>query len=549
MPDETKEQIRTCTYYQNQYGERVEEYLDSVSSAICNAKWDRVYITTLFTYEWDKTIDLIKYAQTLVSDPSQVIVGGIAATLMPKELEEEAGIRPMRGLIEDSAQLGYEPGVCIDSLIPDYSILEHIPYRYPAANGYFLTATRGCGNRCSFCAVQTLEPNYIDYIPLLPRIEAIRQLYGEKKNLYLLDNNVLKSSCFPQIIEDIKAAGFSLGATWLNPDSGKPNKRFVDFNQGLDAKFLTEDHARQLGEIALDPAHIAFDHIDEKERFEKAVRLMDKYDIRNVSSYLLYNTKSFAGKGERRGADTPHDLYERMRTSYNLNTEINGRRKTEKNLQFDCFAFPMRFIPLKHKNRTFIGDNWTRKLLVGVRTMLQPSHGGVFSTPDYFRYMYGDSYEEFYEILLMPNEYVRHKGKPADKYPDGIHPNKKWMLCLEEWIKLYRSLLTHEKGEFEAAIADNAYSADAFLKIDSRKIQTLYLHYLTGKAMTGFMELIQGTTAEKWVRDYIMYECPSILWCSLEEYGKLKHGAEKMQLLLKLLFSNTPVKTSEREAV
>ena len=88
---------------------------------------------------------------------------------------------PICGLLHSSAQIGYNDDINIDLLTPDYSILSHIEYRYTFENGYFLTATRGYGMKCSFCAVQTLEPEYDDYIPILPRIEEIKRTYGEKK--------------------------------------------------------------------------------------------------------------------------------------------------------------------------------------------------------------------------------------------------------------------------------------------------------------------------------------------------------------------------------
>ena len=40
-------------------------------------KWDRVYVTTLFTFEWPKTKEAIEYALSVVKDPSQVYIGGI----------------------------------------------------------------------------------------------------------------------------------------------------------------------------------------------------------------------------------------------------------------------------------------------------------------------------------------------------------------------------------------------------------------------------------------------------------------------------------------
>ena len=80
-----------------------------------------------------------------------------------------------------------------------------------------------------------------------------------------MDNNVLRSPKFDQIIDEIKALGFEKGATFVNPKTGKTVIRHVDFNQGLDAFLLNEHKANRLGELAIKPARIAFDHIEDED--------------------------------------------------------------------------------------------------------------------------------------------------------------------------------------------------------------------------------------------------------------------------------------------
>ena len=160
-------------------------------AALTNAKWDRVYVTSLFTFEWLETINAINYALSLVDSPQKVIVGGIAATLMPEQIYQETGIHPVCGLLNEQNKLGLPGDECIDDLIPDYSILDDIAdqYKYPFHNAYFLSATKGCGMRCGFCAVQTLEPKYVPYLDIKEKIDIIKTTFGEKKDLLLMDNN------------------------------------------------------------------------------------------------------------------------------------------------------------------------------------------------------------------------------------------------------------------------------------------------------------------------------------------------------------------------
>ena len=62
--------------------------------ALSGTKWDRVYVTSLFTFEWKVTIEAIEYAKTLVDSTDKIVVGGIAATMLPEQIYEETGSSP-----------------------------------------------------------------------------------------------------------------------------------------------------------------------------------------------------------------------------------------------------------------------------------------------------------------------------------------------------------------------------------------------------------------------------------------------------------------------
>lgn len=78
--------------------------------------------------------------------------------------------------------------------------------------------TRGCIRHCSFCAVPTLEPRYNEFIPITQKLAETNARFGEKRNLLLLDNNVLASDRFSDIIDEIMACGFIKGATFVEPN-------------------------------------------------------------------------------------------------------------------------------------------------------------------------------------------------------------------------------------------------------------------------------------------------------------------------------------------
>ena len=179
-----------------------------------NPRFDVVCITTLFTFYWDITIETINYAKQLCKDKYTVFVGGIMSSILSNEVEEATGIKPIVGILDDSSVID-KKGTNVDSLPLDYSILDEIEYKYPTSNSYFGYMTRGCPRRCSFCAVKKLEPNFVHHIHLKEQIQSISNLYGEKKDLLLLDNNVLYSDEFDKIIDEIKECGFSKNATYI----------------------------------------------------------------------------------------------------------------------------------------------------------------------------------------------------------------------------------------------------------------------------------------------------------------------------------------------
>jgi hypothetical protein len=195
--------------YKNYYWKK--EYVDSPF-------WDKVFVTTLFTFYWKITIETIEFAKTLVKNHDDIMVGGVLATILHKEVEEVTGIKPWRGLLNVPGVLDEGNTDIIDDLPLDYSILDEIDYKYPENNAYYGYMTRGCIRKCPFCAVPTLEPKFNKYIPIKNKIELTKQTYGEQRNLLLLDNNVLASKSFENIISDIKDSGFYKGATCIEPN-------------------------------------------------------------------------------------------------------------------------------------------------------------------------------------------------------------------------------------------------------------------------------------------------------------------------------------------
>lgn len=487
-------------------------------------KWDRVCVTSLFTFQWERTVAVIKDAKVLVKDRSELRVGGILATVMHNELAAETGIRSHKGLLKCPGALD-DNDIIIDTLPLDYSILFDTDYVYSAGNAFYAYTTRGCPNRCSFCVVPVLEPPpFNSYIPIVEQINDARQRYGDKLNLLLMDNNVLASEHFSRIIDDIKACGFGKGSRFTEPDylklyiahleSGEDDRlysravhacyqrvlgklrredrgavynilrdarlldvctctksallgaypavnefikrhrfpsrtlRSVDFNQGLDASLLSEERVKLLSEVEINPLRIAFDTLQEKDIYSRAVRLCAKYGMPSLSNYMLYNEK-----------DTPDDLYLRLEINILLCDELD----------IAIYSFPMKYHPIAgdfSKNRDYMGKHWNRKYIRAVQSILNATKGKIGRGRSFFYEAFGKTLEDYHLLLLLPELYLlyrfffRHLGYTA------------------QWYDAYARLSEAERAEFFALAKDNHFRVATFNSLKNERIKDLYRHYV-----------------------------------------------------------------------
>lgn len=431
-------------------------------------KWDWVGVTTLFTFYWSITIETIEFAKILVKDKKNLMVGGVLASIQPKEIEEATGIKPHCGTLHTPYKdIDKDNPYVIDELPLDYSILEEIDYEYPDSGAFYSYSTRGCIRHCPFCAVPILEPHYQSYLPLKERIERTRRLYGDQQNLLLMDNNVLASKNLVEIVEDIRSCGFIPGAKYIEPNQynlairnlrlgmndrayirkswkllkelnemrslneetrtliyrvreengllhvntctkealvrtykdfahffekkyakQRGRLRYIDFNQGVDARLFNDVRVGLLSRIPIKPLRIAFDDVKTEEAYTKALTMSVKAGMKDFSNYLLYNFK-----------DTPQDLYHRLRVNVDLC----------ETLDVSIYSFPMKYHPIRDEHshdRDYIGEFWNRKYIRAVQAILNATKGKIGRGVSFFEKAFGRTEEEYMELLIMPETFL-----------------------------------------------------------------------------------------------------------------------------------------------
>lgn len=177
-------------------------------------------------------------------------------------------------------------------------------------NPYATFTSRGCIRACSFCAVPRMEGGLkeLDNFPVRPVI---------------CDNNFLACSKthFNRVIDKLKPL------------------HNVDFNQGLDARLLTNDQAERLRELDLKFIRLAWDHTNLEYQFLNAYQILRTkgFPARKIKVYVLIGFN-----------DSPDDALYRLETVKSLGSRPN----------------PMRFQPVNTKAKnSYIHPDWTDKEL------------------------------------------------------------------------------------------------------------------------------------------------------------------------------------------
>ena len=129
--------------------------------------------------------------------------------------------------------------------------------------------SRGCPNRCEFCAVPIIEGD-------------LREMGSWEPKPIVCDNNLLACSRthVNKVLDSLKGV------------------EGVDFNQGLDARLLTKYHADRLAELDLKHVRLAWDHTGLESQVMSAIQILKNAGIPHskMRIYVLFGFR-----------DTPED--------------------------------------------------------------------------------------------------------------------------------------------------------------------------------------------------------------------------------------------------
>jgi len=403
--------------------------------------WHRIYVASLFTWELPRTVKTIKYYSTSVTSPSDIFVGGVGATLLPDYVRDNVECTIIEGPLDKRGLLGRNSPP-IANMVPDYSILDTVEYDYRPQDAYFLRITKGCIRSCKFCAVPKLEREFGYLTDVKNQVRSVNRRYGERQSMVVLDNNILGIDGIEERISEIRDLGFERGA------KRNGRKRWVDFNQGLDARIISDKPAlaRHLARICLSPVRLAFDFNSARmeKAYRRAIALLAEQGFNEFTNYMLFNFN-----------DSPKDLYYRLFVNAELNAKLGVR----------IAGFPMRFIPMSDVKRGFVSKKWSWRYLRGIQCVLLATRGLVSPNPDFIRAAFGKTYKEFLEILAMPDRYIIYRKEYEN---NGA----------ADWRKKYNRLSAESRDEFLKLLAQLNKDRNRKKTISNlRKFRNLIEHY------------------------------------------------------------------------
>ncbi len=347
-----------------------------------------IYITTLFTYSWKPVHEAAAFYHSLYPS-AKIVLGGIYATLMPEHAALAHVDEVHSGLVHEAERFR-----------PDYSLV-------PDWDSSVMFATRGCIRKCAFCAVPRLEGK------TRGPAHGIRDLvHPDHRKAILWDNNILGVSNWSDIVAELRELDIE-----------------VDFNQGLDARLITQDVAQQLVGLRMRPIRMAYDIPSERKALERAIPALEAagFKRRRMHVYTLYNFR-----------DTPEDFLHRV-------IDL---------MSWGVVSYPMRYEPLNSliKNK-YVSPHWTGSQLEMVaRARRVMGYGGAF--PPYeallSKFRNASSFEEAFSMRPGPRprrDIVAVAGTIEQPAEGLSQPRARFRELLNDPASLLRSISCESCGQ------------------------------------------------------------------------------------------------------
>jgi hypothetical protein len=146
----------------------------------------------------------------------------------------------------------------IEHIYPDYSL-------YGITDTAYGFLTRGCPRGCSFCHVEAKEGR------ASRKVADLSEFWNGQKNIVLSDPNILACREWKDLLQQLI-----------------DSKAWVDFNQGLDIRLMTEEKAEMLKRIKTKDLHFAWDRYQDKDKILPKFQMFKGITGKNERNLIVY---------------------------------------------------------------------------------------------------------------------------------------------------------------------------------------------------------------------------------------------------------------------
>lgn len=207
-------------------------------------KMDIVYMSKVFSFTDDYPFPI--YADKIIKSGS-----GYAIKIADgKEIYDKSA----------DVNLPYE----IEHIFPDYSLYPDLTK--DTAYGFL---TRGCPRNCEFCHVGIKEGN------CSVKVADLSEFWNGQKNIVLCDPNLIACKDWKNLLQQLI-----------------DSKAYIDINQGIDIRLMTEEKAEIISRLKIKNIHFAWDRYDEKDVILPKLQMfkgITNWNFRKMTVFVLVN--------------------------------------------------------------------------------------------------------------------------------------------------------------------------------------------------------------------------------------------------------------------
>lgn len=199
---------------------------------------DKVYVSKVFSFSPDFPYYI---------DADEVVYGGSGYCISLVDGKE---------VYDKSKDIPLQPE--IEHIMPDYSLygIEDTAYGF---------LTRGCPRGCHFCHVEAKEGR------ASRKVADLSEFWNGQKNIVLCDPNILACKQWKDLLQQLI-----------------DSKAWVDINQGLDIRLMTEEKAEMLKKVKIKQWHFAWDRYQDKDKIIPKFKMFKEITNINERSLIVY---------------------------------------------------------------------------------------------------------------------------------------------------------------------------------------------------------------------------------------------------------------------